>query len=116
MHTIRLHACCVRPREGLSGVLDADAMAKWLPPNGFTGKVTTSMPGWRHAARCRSRTSPRDRGHSFGGSISKLVRTSASLHGQVRRREPAGGDAGHHHLGRVSVGTELNIVQEECPR
>ena len=39
-HTIRLHRVFRAPTERVyRGFLDADAMAKWLPPHGFTGKV-----------------------------------------------------------------------------
>ena len=39
-NTIRLHrVLCSTPERVYRAFLDADAMAKWLPPNGFTGKV-----------------------------------------------------------------------------
>ena len=39
-NTIRLHRVLrAKPEKIYRAFLDADAMAKWLPPNGFTGKV-----------------------------------------------------------------------------
>ncbi|SDY17748.1 SRPBCC domain-containing protein [Nitrosomonas sp. Nm33] len=39
-NTIQLHrVLCATPKRIYRALLDADAMAKWLPPNGFTGKV-----------------------------------------------------------------------------
>jgi uncharacterized protein YndB with AHSA1/START domain len=39
-NTVRLHRVLLAPPERIyRAFLDADAMAKWLPPNGFTGKV-----------------------------------------------------------------------------
>src|SRR5881409_13666 len=89
MNTIRFHRVLrADPERIYRAFLDADAMAKWLPPNGFTGKV-------HHLdARVGGRTEPLLRREVPRAGPER----AHPLHGQVRRREPAGGDAGHHQL------------------
>ena len=54
--------------------------------------------------------------HSFGGKYLELVaERTHSLHRQIRRPEPAGRNDDDDHAEEVSVGTELNIVQEGIP-
>lgn len=46
-HTIRLHRVLrATPEKIYRAFIDADAMAKWLPPNGFTGKVHHMDANW----------------------------------------------------------------------
>ena len=60
--TIRLHRVLrAAPEKVYRAFLDAEAMAKWLPPNGYTAEVLPSQR--RHPGRCRTHTalSPRSR-------------------------------------------------------
>jgi len=53
-NTIRLHRVLhTAPEKIYRAFLDPDAMAKWLPPNGFTGKVHEIDPKWVAATGCR---------------------------------------------------------------
>jgi len=67
-NTIRLH-CVLRaaPERVYRAFLDADAMAKWLPPNGFTGKVhhLDAKVGGTHKMSFTNFTNGKR--HSFGG-------------------------------------------------
>ena len=77
--TIRLHRVLRAPPERVyRAFLDPDAMAKWLPPHGFTGKVhqiDARVGGW-YKMSFTNFTSGKS--HSFGGSISNWCRTNAS--------------------------------------
>ncbi len=72
--TIRLHRVLkASPERIYRAFLDADAMAKWLPPYGFTCKVHHMEPrvgGTFHMAFCNFSTG---NGHSFGGEYLELV-------------------------------------------
>ena len=115
--TIRLHRVLrTRPERVYRAFLDADAMAKWLPPNGFTGKV--------HHMDARVGGTYRMSFTNFTTRQEPLVRRRVSrtgvarahpLHGQIRRSESARRDAGDGHLQAGVCGTELNITQEGIP-
>ena len=115
--TIRLHRVLrATPDRVYRAFVDADAMAKWLPPHGFTGKVHAidvrvggtykmSFTNWSSGTT-----------HSFGGKYLELVPgerlryTDAfddpNLPGQMTTTIV---------LKKVSVGTEINITQEGVP-
>ncbi len=116
-HTIRLHRVLrAAPDRVYRAFLDADAMAKWLPPNGFTGKVHHLEPkvGGRHKMSFTNFTTGKS--HSFGGEFLELVPhqrirytdkfDDPNLPGELRVTVS---------LKQVSVGTELSIVQEAVP-
>jgi hypothetical protein len=87
-NTVRLHRVLRAPPERVyRALLDAEAMAKWLPPNGFTGKVhhLKAEVGGTYKMSFTNFTSGHS--HSFGGNTSSSSRTSASSHRQVRRSE-----------------------------
>ena len=95
-NTVRLHRVLRAPPERVyRAFLDPDAMAKWLPPNGFTGKVHHmdakvggTLQDVVHELHARGKS------HSFGGEYLELVPQRAHpLHRQVRRPEPARRDA-----------------------
>ncbi|MCK7580854.1 MAG: SRPBCC domain-containing protein [Chromatiales bacterium] len=73
--TVRLHRVLRAPPERVyRAFLNAEAMAKWLPPNGFTGQgAPHGRQGRRHVSGCPSRTSPRQQSHAFGGEYLELV-------------------------------------------
>ncbi len=91
-------------------------MAKWLPPNGFTGKVhrLDARVGGTHKMSFTNFTTGQS--HSFGGTYLELV-----PHERIRYTDKFDGAnlPGEMHvtitLKKVPVGTELNIVQEGVP-
>ena len=117
-NTVRLHRVLrATPERVYRAFLDPDAMAKWLPPNGFTGKV--------HHLDATRRRHVQDVVHQLQHRQQPFVRRRVpragaarthALHRQVRRPEPAGRDAASRSsLKQVSCGTELTIVQEGIP-
>jgi len=115
--TIRLHRVLrATPERIYRAFLDADAMAKWLPPNGFTGKVheMDAKPGGTYKMSFTNFSTGKS--HSFGGKFLELVPNQRirytdrfddpNLPGEMRTTI---------ELKKVSVGTELHIVQEGVP-
>jgi uncharacterized protein YndB with AHSA1/START domain len=116
-NTVRFHRVLrATPERVYRAFLDPDAMAKWLPPNGFTGKVhhlDTSVGG---AHRMSFTNFTTGRSHSFGGKYLELVPherirytdkfDDANLPGEMQTTVT---------FKKVSCGTELNIVQEGLP-
>ena len=98
--TVRFHRVLrATPERVYRAFLDADAMAKWLPPNGFTGKVhhMDAKVGGTYQMSFTNFTTGKS--HSFGGDVSRAGAARAHpLHGQVRRPEPARRDADDDHL------------------
>jgi len=116
-NTIRLHRVLrATPERIYRAFLDADAMAKWLPPNGFTGKVhhLEAKVGGTHKMSFTNFTTGHS--HSFGGTFLELV-----PHERIRYTDKfddpnlPGEMQVTVSLKKVSVGTELNIVQEGVP-
>ena len=74
MSTVSLHRVLRCPPQRLyKAFLDADAMAKWLPPNGFTGKVhhIDARVGGKY--RMSFTNFSNGQSHSFGGEYLELV-------------------------------------------
>lgn len=115
--TVRLHRLLPAPAERIyRAFLDPDAMAKWLPPHGFTGKVheIDARVGGRY--RMSFTNFGTGATHSFGGEYLELVPGQRIVH------TDAFDDTGLPGTMRttiefrpVPVGTELNIVQEGIP-
>ena len=116
-HTVRLHRVLRAPPERVyRAFLDPDAMAKWLPPHGFTGRVheIDARVGGRFRMSFTSLGSGQS--HAFGGEYSELVPgqrivhtdrfDDANLPGEMRVTVS---------LTAVPSGTELNVVQEGIP-
>lgn len=115
--TIRLHRVLrAAPEKVYRAFLDADAMAKWLPPNGFTGKVhhLDAKVGGRHKMSFTNFTTGQS--HSFGGTYLELV-----PHERIRYTDTfddpnlPGEMQVMVTLKKVSCGTELTVVQEGVP-
>jgi len=115
--TIRLHRVLrATPERLYRAFIDADAMAKWLPPHGFTGKVhqMDARVGGSHKMSFTNFTTGQS--HSFGGEYLELVPNERirytdkfddpNLPGQMQVTVS---------LKNVSCGTELNITQEGIP-
>jgi uncharacterized protein YndB with AHSA1/START domain len=116
-NTIRLHRVLrAPPARVYKAFIDADAMAKWLPPNGFTGKIhqMDAKVGGRFKMSFTNFTSGKS--HSFGGEYLELV-PHERLRYTDRFDDPnlPGEMITTVDLRAVSVGTELNVVQEGVP-
>jgi len=104
------------PEKVYRAFLDGDAMAKWLPPNGFTGKVhhMDAKVGGTYKMSFTNFTTGRS--HSFGGKYLELV-----PHERIRHTDSfddpnlLGEMQTTITLKKVSCGTEVNIVQEGIP-
>jgi uncharacterized protein YndB with AHSA1/START domain len=116
-NTIRLHRVLQSPPERVyRAFLDANAMVKWLPPNGFTGQVhqlDAKVGGTYKMSFTNFFTS---NSHSFGGEYLELIPNERIRHTD-RFDDPnmPGEMQTTITLKQVSVGTELNIVQEGVP-
>ena len=114
---VRLHRVLrAKPEKVYRAFVDPDAMAKWLPPNGFTGKVhhMDARVGGTYKMSFTNFTSGKS--HSFGGEYLELV-ANERLRWTDRFDDPnlPGEMTVTVSLKKVSVGTELNIVQEGIP-
>ena len=115
--TVRLHRVLrTTPDRLYRAFLDADAKAKWLPPNGFTGKVheLDARVGGRYRMSFTNFTTGTT--HSFSGEYLEL------LENQRIRYEDRFDDPGLPGtievtvtFTQVSCGTELNIIQAGIP-
>lgn len=116
-NTIRLHRVLrAPPARVYQAFLNADALAKWLPPNGFTGKVhyLDAKIGGAHQMSFTNFTTGQS--HTFGGTYLELVPyerirytdkfDDPNLPGELQVTIT---------LKPVSVGTELSILQEGVP-
>ena len=116
-NTIKLHRVLrATPERVYRAFLDADAMAKWLPPHGFTGKVHRLEPkvGGEHRMSFTNFTTGHS--HSFGGRYLELV-PNERLRYTDRFDDPnlPGEMQVSVTLKKVLVGTEISIVQEGVP-
>ena len=115
--TIRLHRVLrATPERVYRAFTDADAMAKWLPPHGFTGKVhqLDARVGGTYKMSFTNFTSGKS--HSFGGEYVELV-PGERIRYVDRFDDPnlSGEMQVTVTLRKVSVGTEVNIVQSGVP-
>ena len=77
-NTIRLHRVLrAAPEKVYRAFLDPDAMAKWLPPNGFVCTVHHLEPKVGGAFKMSFRNFTTGNGHSFGGEYVELVPNDA---------------------------------------
>jgi uncharacterized protein YndB with AHSA1/START domain len=116
-NTVRLHrVLATKPEKVYRAFLEADALAKWMPPNGFTCTVhhLEAEVGGTYKMSFRNFTTGHS--HAFGGEYVEIVRNERlrytnrfddpNLPGQMQVTVA---------LKKVSVGTELTIVQEGLP-
>jgi len=116
-NTIRLHRVLHAPPERVyRAFLDADAKVKWLPPNGYTGKVYHSDAKVGGSYKMSFTNFSTGKSHSFGGDYLELVPNERIRHTD-RFDDPnlPGEMQVTVTLKKVSVGTDLNIVQEGVP-
>jgi uncharacterized protein YndB with AHSA1/START domain len=117
VNSVQLHRVLRAPAERIyRAFLDPEAMAKWLPPNGFTGKVhqLDAKVGGGYKMSFTNFTSGKS--HSFGGTYLELT-----PHERIRytNKFDAPGLPGEMQttitLRQVFCGTELKIAQEGIP-
>lgn len=116
-NTVRLHRVLQAPAERIyRAFLDADAYAKWLPPNGFTCKVHQLDARVGGTYRATFTNFGTGNGHSFGGKYLELVPNERIRHDdQFEDPGLPGTMITTIELKPVSVGTEVHIVQEGIP-
>ena len=116
-NTIRLHRVLrATPERVYRAFLDADAMAKWLPPNGFTGKVhhVEAKVGGTHQMSFTNFSTGQS--HSFGGKYLELVPQERIRYTDTFEDLNLPGEMEVTvTLKQVSVGTEVTIVQDGVP-
>jgi len=116
-YTVRLHrVLATKPEKIYRAFIEADALAKWLPPNGFACTVHQLDAKVGSTFRMSFRNFTTGDSHSFGGEYIELVPherlrytdkfDDPNLPGQIQVTVT---------LKKVSLGTELNIVQEGLP-
>ena len=116
-NTVRLHrVLATKPEKVYRAFIEADALAKWLPPNGFGCTVHQLDAKVGGTFRMSFRNFTTGNSHSFGGEYIELVPherlrytdkfDDPNLPGQIQVTVT---------LKKVLLGTELNIVQEGLP-
>src|SRR5437764_5163823 len=116
-NTVRFHRVLLAAAEKVyKAFIDPDAMAKWLPPNGFTGKVHEMDARVGGGYRMSFTNFGTGKSHSFGGRYvelkpHELIRYTdrfddPNLPGEMRVTIA---------LRKVACGTELTVVQEGIP-
>jgi len=116
-NTVRFHRVLRAPAERIyRAFLNADALAKWLPPNGFTGKVhhLDAKVGGTYKMSFTNFTTGNS--HSFGGEYLELLPNERIRHTD-KFDDPnlPGTMQVTVSFRKVSCGTELNVVQEGIP-
>ena len=116
-NTVKLHRVLRAPAERIyRAFLDADAMAKWLPPHGFTGKVhqLDARVGGTYKMSFTNFTTGQS--HSFGGEYLELVPNERIRHTDKFDDPSLPGEMQTTiSLKKVFCGTELAITQEGIP-
>ena len=115
--TVKLHRVFTsKPERVYKAFIDPDAMAKWLPPNGFTGKVheMDARVGGHFKMSFTNLTTGNS--HSFGGEFLELV-PNARLRYTDKFDDPnmPGEMTTAVDITPVSCGVEIYIVQEGIP-
>ena len=115
--TVRFHRVLTAPPERIyRAFLDADAMCKWLPPHGFTGHVHSMDARVGGGYRMSFTNFSSGNSHSFGGTFVELVPNERIRHTDKFDDPNLPGEMQTTIvLRKVSVGTEIEIVQEGIP-
>ena len=115
--TVKLHRVLrSKPERVYKAFIDADAMAKWLPPNGFTGKVHEMDARVGGSYKMSFTNFSTGSSHAFGGEFLELVENERirytdkfddpNMPGQMETTV---------EIKPVSIGVELNITQTGIP-
>lgn len=114
--TIRLHRVFKTTPERLyKAFLDPDAMAKWLPPHGFTGKVHSMDARVGGSYKMSFTNLGTGSSHSFGGDYLELVPGKRIVHTDRFDAGLVGTMKVTIDMKKVMVGTEVHITQEGVP-
>ena len=116
-NTVHLHrVLATSPEKVYRAFLEADALAKWLPPNGFACTVHHLEPKVGGTFKMSFRNFTTGHAHSFGGQYVELV-ANERLRYTDKFDDPnlAGDIMVTVTLKKVPVGTELHVVQEGLP-
>ena len=115
--TVKLHRVLRAPAERIyKAFLDPDAMAKWLPPNGFTGKVHEIDAKVGGSYKMSFTNFSTGSSHTFGGRYLELKPNELIRHtDQFDAKELPGEMITTIVLKKVSVGTDVSITQEGIP-
>jgi uncharacterized protein YndB with AHSA1/START domain len=116
-NTVRLHRVLRAPPERVyRAFLNADALVKWIPPNGFTGTMHHMDASVGGTFRMSFTNFTTGQSHSFGGEYLELV-PNELLRYTDKFEDPnlSGVIQVTVALKSVSCGTELNVVQEGIP-
>ena len=115
--TVRLHRVLrAKPERVYRAFLDAEAMAKWLPPHGFTCKVHHMDPRVGGTYRMSFTNFTTGHGHAFGGEYRELV-PFEKIRYTDKFEDPnlAGEMQTTITLKQVLCGADLHVVQEGIP-
>ena len=115
--TVKLHRVLSAPPERVyRAFLDADAMAKWLPPHGFTCKVHHLDAKVGGTYKMSFTNFSTGNSHAFGGKYLELIPNTLIRNTDVFDDPNWPGEMiTTVSLKQVSVGTEVNITQEGIP-
>ena len=116
-NTVRLHRVIrTSPERVYRAFLSADAMAKWLPPYGFTCQVHHMDAQVGGTFKMSFTNFSTDHGHSFGGEYRELVPNERIRYSDKFDDPNLPGEMETTvSLRQVSCGTEVSIVQEGIP-
>jgi len=116
-NTVRLHrVLAAKPEKVYRAFIEPDAMARWLPPDGFTGKVQhmDATVGGSYQMTFTNFTTGSSQ--SFGGEYRELVPHERLRYTDIFDNPQLPGEIQVTvTLKKVSVGTDVNIVQEGLP-
>jgi uncharacterized protein YndB with AHSA1/START domain len=116
-NTVRLHrVLTTKPEKIYRAFIEPDALARWLPPNGFTGTVHELEPRVGGSYRMSFRNFTTGLSHSFGAKFLELI-PGERVRYNSRFDDPnlPGEMQTTVTLKKVLVGTEVTIVQEGIP-
>jgi uncharacterized protein YndB with AHSA1/START domain len=115
--TVKLHRVLTAPASRIyKAFLDPDAMAKWLPPHGFTGKVHSMDARVGGGYRMSFTNFSSGNSHSFGGEYLELVENERIVHTDKFDDANLPGEMRVVIvLKPVSVGTDVSIEQSGIP-
>ena len=115
--TVTLHRVLRAPPDRVyRAFLDPDAMAKWLPPHGFTGRVLSMDARVGGSYRMQFTNFSNGQSHAFGGTYLELVPGERIVHTDSFDDPNLPGEMRTTITFRpVLVGTEVTAVQEGIP-
>lgn len=116
-NTVQFHRVLRAPPERVyKAFLDADAMVKWLPPHGFTGKVHSTDATVGGSYKMSFTNFSTGKSHSFGGKFLELVPGELIRHTDTFDDPNLPGTMETTvTLKKVSCGTDITIVQTGIP-